>query len=101
MLRAEIAELERELAKLDPLGSLDVRPAQPAPRLLSADELRNVRDGLAERIRELRREREEYRAEQLAAEQAEEELEHERRSRWRNAGVWTGGPAVQVSWTAP
>jgi GntR family transcriptional regulator len=102
ILRAEIADLERELARLDPLGSLDVRPAQAAtPRLLSATELKDVRDGLAERVRELRREREEYRAEQLAAEQAEEQPRHEPSSRWRHAGVWTGGPTVQVSWTVP
>ncbi len=97
-LRAEIAELERELARLDPLGSLEVRPTQAAPRLLSAVELSEVRDGLVGRIRQLRRERDEYRAE-LAAEQAAGELEHESRSRWRHAGVWTGAPATHVSWT--
>ncbi len=101
VLRAEIADLEHELAKLDPLGSLDARPTQAAPRLLSAAELREVRDSIAERVRALRREREEYRTEQLALERAAEEPRREQASRWRNAGVWTGGPTVNVSWTVP
>jgi phage shock protein A len=74
--------------------------ALPTVRSARAGERAGVRDSLKARIRELRQEREEYRA-QIAAEQAEESQAREQRPRWRHAGVWTGGPAVQVSWTVP
>lgn len=103
-LRGQIAQLERELARLEPLGTLKEPAEAPAGRLLTVGELREVRDQLQGRIELLRREREEVRA--AAAAEAAEELEEERATRsprapqWRNSGVWTGHPAVGVSWTA-
>jgi DNA-binding transcriptional regulator YhcF (GntR family) len=111
-LYAQISELERALAPLDPLGTIaPTRPLAPssaadaAPRMLTNAELRQTRDHLAARIDQLRRERDQLRA-AIGAE--EEELERPpqapepaRVSRWRNGGVWTGGPAPRVSWTGP
>jgi DNA-binding transcriptional regulator YhcF (GntR family) len=53
-LRAEIERLERELAHLDRLGPLVEPPGEAAPRVLTAAELRDVRDDVARRVEELR-----------------------------------------------
>jgi DNA-binding transcriptional regulator YhcF (GntR family) len=104
-LYAEIAELERELAPLDPLAKLQPRPSDAAPRILSTPELRMIRDDLLRRIEELRAQREEWRAAEQAAQQESERADRERSPArppgWRHAGVWTGGAGAQVSWTAP
>lgn len=88
-LREEIAEMERELVRLDGGAALPARPRPAAGRILSADELRGVRDTLARRLAELRDERAEARrrvyAERAAA------LSPAARS--ASAGVWTGGRA--------
>jgi DNA-binding transcriptional regulator YhcF (GntR family) len=104
-LRAQIERLERELAELEPLGPLSQQPLpqqppDPQPRLLSATELREVRDSLAARIYRLEQERRQWRAEAAEREQAAEAAEHERpRPRRWGAGVWTGTSGAKVSWT--
>ena len=99
-LRAQIGQLERQLAELEPLGKLALSPPDPEPRLLTADELRQVRDELAARIDALRRERQEWRVEsQLAAAAEHEAGERPRTRRWAGAGVWTGAAGADVSWT--
>lgn len=103
-LRAEIARLEREFSHLDRLGTLDDRPGIADPRILTAAELREVRDQILARIKQLHREREAPgTAEQdlAAAQQGEAARVSSRGTRWRNAGVWTGRPVAGVSWTAP
>src|SRR5437764_58033 len=83
----------REVAPLDPLGTLQPRRGKSAPRLQSSTELRAIRDDLRKRIERLRTERDEWRAAQRAAEELEQEERVGPRLRapsWRNAGVWTG-----------
>jgi DNA-binding transcriptional regulator YhcF (GntR family) len=101
-IRDEIVKLERELGALDPLGTLEPAGEAGTPRLLSLTELSSVRDGLATRLDELRRERQQWRieSEQLEREELEAARINERSgSRWREAGVWTG-PRVRVSWSS-
>ncbi len=102
-VRAEIVQLEREVAALDPLGTLEPAREPGTPRVLSISELKAVRDGLVTRLEELRSERVEWRIEneQLEREELEAERIKDRESRWREAGVWTGHPRVRVSWTSP
>src|SRR5437763_5883056 len=71
-LRAQIARLERELAEIEPLSGLAEPPAEAQPRLLSAAELREVRDGLAARIYRLEQERRQWRADRERARAADE-----------------------------
>src|SRR5947209_7333728 len=100
-LRAEIAALEREVAALDPLGTLDPAPADTdaaAPRVLTAAELSHARDALARRLEQLRGERDRWRIE--AQEPEAEEAPQSHPSRWREAGIWTGPPRTRVSWTS-
>src|SRR5947209_7226880 len=100
-LRAEIAALEREVAALDPLGTLDPAPADTdaaAPRVLTAAELSHARDALARRLEQLRGERDRWRIE--AQEREAEEAPQSHPSRWREAGIWTGPPRTRVSWTS-
>jgi hypothetical protein len=88
-LRDEIAELDRELVYLEPLGPAGKRPSLPAGRILTAAELEDVRDGLAARVDELRADR----ADARRRAQLPPEPEPARRpapSVWRHAGVWTG-----------
>ena len=104
-LRAHIKRLELELAELEPLSPLEPlgprKPgrSKPEPRVLSTAELRHTRDALAERIDHLRQQRREWRVEaerQVAAERQAAEGSPGRR--W-GAGVWTGRPGADVSWT--
>jgi GntR family transcriptional regulator len=98
-LRKQIKRLELELAELEPLSRLTEAPPEPQPRLLSAAELREVRDSLAGRIERLDRERREWRAEKERARAAEEaEVDRPRTRRW-GAGEWTGAAGAKVSWT--
>jgi GntR family transcriptional regulator len=97
VLRAEIAELERELAPLEGIG----RPPRGTPRttagrILTAAELRQVRDSLAERLVEVR-------AERAAAIREADERQREPGAAprvWRHAGTWTGRPSPGVVRTA-
>jgi DNA-binding transcriptional regulator YhcF (GntR family) len=100
-LRAQIERLERELAEIEPLSGLTAPPADAQPRLLSASELRQVRDTLVARIHRLEQERRRWRAEQerRRAEEEQEEAAPRARSRHWGAGVWTGGAGAEVSWT--
>ena len=103
-LYEQIGQLERELARLDPLSALEEQPAEAAPRILTVPELQRTRDQLAERLQALRAEREQWRAESeaagAAAERDQRSTSARRSPRWRNAGVWTGHAAAQVSWTS-
>ena len=100
-LRKQIEQLELEIGRLDPLRATEVRPGEPSqPRILTAAELREVRDGLVARLEQLRRERQAWRVENeqlLAAERAERAQARGRP--WR-AGIWTGRASAQVSWTS-
>ena len=100
-LRQQIERLELEIGRLDPLRAVQRRPGEPAePRVLTAAELREVRDGLVARLDQLRRERQEWRVEAEHLRAAErEEAEHAGRRPWR-AGIWTGRAGAQVSWTS-
>lgn len=99
-LRAQIGRLERQLAELEPLGKLRPRPPDSEPRLLTAAELRQVRDDLAARIDALRQERQEWRLESQLADAAEHQAgERPRARRWAGAGEWTGAAGADVSWT--
>lgn len=98
-LRKQIERLELELAEREPLSRLTDAPAEPQPRLLSAAELREVRDSLAARIDRLDRERLEWRAEKERAQAAEEAAADRPRTRRWGAGVWTGAAGAEVSWT--
>jgi len=98
-LRAQIARLERELAEIEPLSGLAKPAPEAQPRVLSAAELRDVRDALAARIYRLEQERRQWRAENERA-RAEQEAAVERpRTRHWGAGVWTGRAGAEVSWT--
>jgi DNA-binding transcriptional regulator YhcF (GntR family) len=98
-LRTDIERLELRLAQLEPLSPLEHRRSQPQPRVLTTAELRHTRDALTQRIQELRQQRQDWRVEaerQLAAEHRA--VEGSRARRW-GAGVWTGRPGADVSWT--
>jgi DNA-binding transcriptional regulator YhcF (GntR family) len=94
-LRQEIAELERELAYLEPLGPATESPRLPAGRILSAAELEEVRDRLVARVVDLREARAEAR--RRALEPPAPEAEPARTGReWGHGGVWTGGHPARV-----
>jgi DNA-binding transcriptional regulator YhcF (GntR family) len=98
-LRDEIAELDRELVYLQPLGPTGERPSLPAGRILTAAELEEVRDGLAARVDQLRADR----ADARRRAQLPPEPEPVRRpapSVWRHAGVWTGARPRTASFGA-
>jgi DNA-binding transcriptional regulator YhcF (GntR family) len=106
-LYRQIRQLEREVARLDPLTPLDQHPSRSAqPRVLTLAELRDTRDNLVARVDQLHRERQAWRAEAQQLRDAElQAAEHERAERrmprpWR-AGVWTGRAGTAVSWTTP
>lgn len=88
-LRDEIAELDRELVYLAPPGPARERPRIPAGRILTADELEDVRDRLAVHVQELRAERAEARRRALEP-PAPEPAGAPAPRVWRSAGVWTG-----------
>jgi DNA-binding transcriptional regulator YhcF (GntR family) len=96
-LKAEIAELEDELVRLDRGAELPARPPSAAGRILSAAELRDVRDALAERLSQLRDERAQERRRVYAQRAAELSTPPPRT--WRHAGVWTGKARPGVVWT--
>jgi DNA-binding transcriptional regulator YhcF (GntR family) len=98
VLRAQIAELEDELVHLDRGAELPVRPPESAGRILTAAELREVRDGLAERLARLRDERAEERR-RVYAERAAALSPSPPARTWRHAGVWTGKAHPGVVWT--
>jgi GntR family transcriptional regulator len=94
-LRSEIANLERELVHLGRLGDAPALPASAAGRILTADELEEVRTALVARLAELRRDRED------ALHRRTEEPPGAPAPRvWRPAGVWTGRSATGRSRTA-
>ncbi len=95
-LRTQIARLERELAELEPLAPLNEPRTPPQPRVLTTSELREARDELAARLKEVRRERQHWGYENQRARRAADAASHGRR--W-TAGVWTGGKPAAVSWT--
>ncbi|MDX6698043.1 MAG: hypothetical protein QOE65_1440 [Solirubrobacteraceae bacterium] len=97
-LRAEIAEMEHELVGLEKGAELPERPRPAAGRILSAAELREVRDGLAERLAALRDERAEARR-QVYAERAAALSPTPPAGTWRHAGVWTGKARPGVVWS--
>src|SRR5437763_16423936 len=103
-LRREIQQLEGELARIEPLTATPARPREPG-RLLSAGELRAVRDDLAGRVSALRRVdnalREQARhAREEARRTSEQEAERLRRT-WAHSGASTGARArpARVAWT--
>lgn len=94
-LRADIARLEGEMAWLQPPGE-EPAASQLRPRagqILSAAELRSIRDELAERVTVLRAERLEARS-AVEARRATPETAAPRPAGdgrvWRHGGVWTG-----------
>jgi DNA-binding transcriptional regulator YhcF (GntR family) len=89
-LRVEIAELERELARLEGLGALaPAASARPtAGRILGAAELRGIRDDLVARLEVARGER--AAALRRAAEAAIPSPARAPARVWRTGGVWTG-----------
>jgi DNA-binding transcriptional regulator YhcF (GntR family) len=104
-LRAQIRQLEGELAYLEPLATTPRPQRESAGRLLSAAELQSVRDALADRVAALRRESTAFRE---SAAQAREDLrraseaEAERRRRtWAHSGASTGARVrpARVAWT--
>lgn len=98
MLRAEIAELERELVGLDRGAELPDTARPAAVRILGATELRDVRDGLVARLARLRDERAEERR-RAYAERAAALSPARAPQTWRHAGVWTGKAHPGVVWT--
>ena len=96
-LRTQIADLEEQLVRLE--RGAELREARPAAgRLLTAAELRDVRDALAERIARVRDERAEQRR-QVYAERAEALSPAPRTWRHADAGIWTGKARPGVVWT--
>jgi GntR family transcriptional regulator len=93
-LRADIAQLERELVHMARLGDRAAMPSATAGRILTAEELEEIRTALVARLAELRREREDalHRHPPEAGEAPAAE------PRYREAGIWTG-PAARVAWT--
>lgn len=95
-LRADIAQLERELVHMARLGDPAAMPTATAGRILTADELEEMRTALVARLAELRRDRED--ALHRGPEAAEDDATAAE-PRYREAGVWTG-PAARVAWTS-
>jgi GntR family transcriptional regulator len=98
-LRDEIADLERELVYLEPLGPGGDRPGIPAGRILTATELEEVRDAVAARVDDLRAARAEARRRALQPPEPVPAPAPSSRV-WRNAGVWTGTRPRIVSFGA-
>jgi DNA-binding transcriptional regulator YhcF (GntR family) len=109
-LRAEISQLERELAELEPLSGPLKPPARAAAgRLLSATDLEHIRDDLVRRVSELRSSEEAARRAYREAREEDERLmrdgeRHRRGREWPHAGASTlkrrtGTP--RVAWTTP
>ena len=93
-LRADIAQLERELVHMAPLGDRAAMPSATAGRILTADELEEIRTALVARLAELHREREDALHRRVdEAGDASPAAE----PRYREAGIWTG-PAARVAW---
>src|SRR5205807_5889805 len=86
-LRQEIAELERELGYLEPLGPATEPPRLPAGRILTAAELEEVRDRLVARVVELREARAEARRRALEP-PAPEEAPARAGREWGHGGAW-------------
>jgi DNA-binding transcriptional regulator YhcF (GntR family) len=88
-LRGEIAALEAELARLDPLGA-SAPPPRPAVagRVLSAAELEETRDDLTRRVFALREERARLRRDVEAQRDAAREAPRTR-PEWGQSGTWT------------
>lgn len=104
-LYRELGRLERELGRLDPLSALSERPPDVGARILSLAELRRTREQLLHRIQELHEETAQWRleseaAEREAAERSARPAGIRRLGAWHGAGVWTGRPGAQVSWTS-
>lgn len=93
-LRADIAQLERELVHMARLGDPAAMPSATAGRILTADELEEMRTALVARLAELRRDREDA-LHRPATEAGDTAAAAERR--YREAGIWTG-PAARVAW---
>ena len=93
-LRADIAQLERELVHMGRLGDPAAMPSATAGRILTADELEEMRTALVARLAELRREREDA-LHRRVDEPGDASPAAERR--YREAGSWTG-PAARVAW---
>jgi DNA-binding transcriptional regulator YhcF (GntR family) len=93
-LRADIAQLERELVHMARLGDRAAMPSATAGRILTADELEEMRTALVARLAELRREREDA-LHRRVDEAGDASPTAERR--YREAGIWTG-PAARVAW---
>lgn len=98
VLRAQIAELERELVQLERGAQLPARPRPAASRILTAAELREVRDELVERLAHVRDRRAEERRRAYAQRAAALSPAPVPRT-WRHAGVWTGHRRPGVVWT--
>ena len=92
-LRADIAQLERELVHLARLGDAAAMPSATKGRILTADELEEIRTALVARLAELRRDREDALHRQPPAAAGAPSAQ----PRYRDAGVWTG-PAARVAW---
>ena len=102
-LKTEIAEMEGDLALLE---GATAEPATPvrrhSGRILTAEELEEIRDRLRDRLNQLRAEKDELRQASRARRAAEEEARREGAApAWRDAGQWTRGkrPAPRVVWT--
>lgn len=93
-LRADIAQLERELVHMARLGDPAAMPSATAGRILTADELEEMRTALVARLAELRRDREDA-LHRRVDESGDDAVAAERR--YRDAGIWTG-PAARVAW---
>ena len=93
-LRADIAQLERELVHMARLGDPAAMPSATAGRILTADELEEMRTALVARLAELRRDREDA-LHRRVDEAGDPSPTAERR--YREAGIWTG-PAARVAW---
>ena len=93
-LRADIAQLERELVHTARLGDRAAMPSATAGRILTADELEEIRTALVARLAELRREREDA-LHRRVDDAGDASPAAERR--YREAGIWTG-PAARVAW---
>jgi DNA-binding transcriptional regulator YhcF (GntR family) len=97
-LRAQIADLERDLVHLDRGAELPASPRRAAGRILTAAELRAVRDDLATRLEQVRDERAEERR-RAYAERADALSPSPPQRTWRHAGVWTGKARPGVVWS--
>ncbi|MDX6649798.1 MAG: hypothetical protein QOJ97_1749 [Solirubrobacteraceae bacterium] len=97
-LRAEIADLERDLVHLDRGAELPRSPRPAAGRILDAAELRAVRDDLAARLELVRDERAQERR-RAYAERADALSPTPPQRTWRHAGVRTGKARPGVVWS--